>query len=107
MTPGAKIYTDDARAYYGLPNHESFRHLVGEYVRGMASTNGIESFWATLTRGYQGVYHSMSPQYLPLYAREFARRHNARDLDTLEQMALMARGLVGKRLRYTELTAVS
>ena len=102
--PGAQVYTDDARAYYGLPfPHASVRHLVGEYVRGQASTNGIESFWATLKRGYQGVYHQMSPQHLPLYVREFAGRHNARDLDTLDQMALIARGLVGKRLRYRDL----
>ena len=102
--PGAQVYTDDAVAYRGMPfPHESVRHLVGEYVRGQASTNGIESFWATLKRGYQGVYHSMSPQHLPLYVREFAGRHNARDLDTLDQMALIARGLVGKRLRYNDL----
>ena len=104
----ATVYTDDARAYYGLPfSHESVRHSVGEYVRGQASTNGIESFWATLKRGYQGVYHQMSPQHLPLYVREFAGRHNARDKDTLDQMALIARGLVGKRLRYRDLVAAT
>ena len=45
--PGAKVFTDDANAYEGLGNgfdHETVRHSVGEYVRGMAHTNGIESF---------------------------------------------------------------
>ena len=40
---GATIYTDDAAAYKGMPfDHESVRHSVGEYVDGMAHTNGIE-----------------------------------------------------------------
>ena len=34
---GATVYTDDASAYKGMPyDHESVRHSVGEYVRGMA-----------------------------------------------------------------------
>lgn len=42
---GAKVYTDDDGAYYGLPNHETVKHSVGEYVKGMAHTQGIESLW--------------------------------------------------------------
>ena len=42
---GATVYTDAAAAYRGIPfDHESVRHSVGEYVRDMAHTNGIESF---------------------------------------------------------------
>ena len=48
--PGAMVYTDDARAYQGLEHHESVKHSVGEYVKGAAHTNGIESFWALLKR---------------------------------------------------------
>ena len=58
---GAKVYTDEAAAYQGLPNHEAVRHSVGEYVRDMAHTNGLESFWALLKRGYHGTFHKMSP----------------------------------------------
>ena len=53
--PGAKVYTDDHRGYEGLPNHETVRHSVKEYVNGQAHTNGIESFWAMLKRGYHGA----------------------------------------------------
>ena len=42
--PGAKVYTDDALTYHALPNHETIKHSVGEYVRGKAHTNGVESF---------------------------------------------------------------
>ncbi len=36
---------------------------------------------------------------------EFAGRHNDRPLDTVDQMAAMARGMQGKRLRYQDLIA--
>ena len=51
---GAKVYTDDTCSYRSLDNHESVKHSVGEYVNGMAHTNGVESFWSMLKRGAQG-----------------------------------------------------
>ena len=39
------------------------------------------------------------------YVTEFANRHNVRELDTLDQMVLLARMMVGKRLRYDDLVA--
>ena len=102
---GAMVYTDEARAYEGLPNHESVSHSAGEYVNGMASTQGIESFWATLKRAYMGTFHFVSHKHLDRYVTEFAGRHNAREMDTLEQMKMLARLMVGKRLRYADLIA--
>ena len=100
----AMVYTDEARAYNGLARpHESVKHSVGEYVREMAHTNGIESFWATLKRGHDGVYHHFSVKHLDRYVTEFEGRHNFRPLDTAEQMAELARGSVGKRLPYADL----
>ena len=84
--------------------HEAVKHSVGEYVREMAHTNGIESFWATLKRGHDGVYHHFSAKHLDMYVTEFEGRHNFRPLDTAEQMAALAQGSVGKRLPYAELT---
>ena len=71
----------------------------------MAHTNGIESFWASLKRGYVGVYHKMSPKHLDRYVREFVGRHNIRDKDTIEQMRLIVDGMSLKRLRYKDLIA--
>ena len=49
------VYTDHANAYQGMPfDHHSMNRSVGEYVRGVAHTNGIESFWSTPKRGYVG-----------------------------------------------------
>jgi transposase-like protein len=102
--PGALVYTDEARAYWGLPRrHEAISHSAGEYVRGQARTNGIESFWAMLKRGYTGTYHKMSPKHLHRYVTEFEGRHNVRPLDTIVQMRRLAQGMVEKRLTYEEL----
>ena len=105
MADGAAIFTDEARAYMGLPNHQSVNHGVGEYVDGMAHTNGIESFWAMLKRGYHGTYHQMSRKHLDRYVTEFAGRHNDREWDTADQMRFIAKRMEGKRLRYKDLAA--
>ena len=102
----ATVYTDEAKAYRGLPReHVTVRHSVGEYVRDQAHTNGVESFWAMLKRGYHGTYHHFSKKHMNRYVQEFAGRHNIRDLDTIAQMTALARGMVGKRLRYKDLVA--
>ncbi len=103
IADGATVYTDEAAGYQGLPNHLPVRHGVGEFVRGQAHVNGVESFWSLLKRGYHGTYHKMSPKHLGRYVREFAGRHNQRDMDTADQMRAVARGLALKRLRYKDL----
>ena len=101
---GATVYTDDHGGYQGMPfEHETVKHSVGEYVNGMAHTNGIESFWATLKRGYHGTFHHVSEKHINRYVGEFAGRHNDRPKDTLDQMQAIVRGLVGKRLQYRDL----
>ena len=99
------VYSDDAKAYRGLPHHEAVRHSVAEYVNGQAHVNGIESFWAGLKRGYHGTFHHVSAEHLHRYVTEFAGRHNRRRLDTEAMMAVMVRGMVGKHLPYEALTA--
>lgn len=106
--PGAKVFTDEATAYAGLGrdfDHEAVNHSVGEYVRGMATVNGIESFWATLRRAYKGVYHKISPKHLERYVGDFAGRHGIRGRDTIDMMAYVADGMRGKRLTYAALIA--
>ena len=104
---GSTVYTDEAHAYRGLPGrrHETVKHSAGEYVRGMASTNGIESFWSMLRRGHDGTFHHFSEKHLDRYVTEFSGRHNIRNADTADQMAIIAKRSVGKRLRYRELVA--
>ena len=84
----ATVYTDDHAGYKGLPRaHETVKHSISEYVNGQAHTNGIESFWSLLKRGYHGTYHHMSRKHLQRYVTEFAGRHNVRGLNTIDQMS--------------------
>ena len=104
---GSTVYTDESRAYLGMVNfkHEAVKHSVKEFVRDMAHTNGIESFWAMLKHGYVGTYHKMSAKHLGRYVNEFTGRHNIRHLDTVNQMEVIAKRMAGKRLKYSELVA--
>ena len=106
--PGATVYTDEHGAYRGLPGvkHQTVKHSVCEYVDGQAHTNGLESFWAMLKRGYHGTYHHMSAKHLQRYVNEFSGRHNIRELDTADQMTTVARGMAGKRLTYADLVSI-
>ena len=47
----------------------------------------------------------MCVKHLARYVSEFSGRHNIRELDTLVQMEKVAPDMVGKRLKYKELTA--
>ena len=106
---GATVYTDEAAAYRGLTDlgyrHESVQHSTGEYVKGTAHTNGMESFWSMLKRGYVGTCHKISPKHLGCYVSEFSGRHNLRRADTRVQMARLVEGMVGKQMRYHILIA--
>ena len=85
--------------------HVTIQHSAGEYVRDMAHTNGIESFWSLLDRGIMGTFHHVSPKHLNRYVSEFSGRHNNRPADTFTQMQRIAGEMVGKRLKYKELIA--
>ena len=104
--PEATVYTDGEPGYAGLPRqHEAVRHSVGEYVRGMAHTNGMESFWSMLKRAHMGTFHKLSPKHLDRYVQEFAGRNNIRDLGTLSQMRDTVTRIIGRNLLYRNLIA--
>ena len=108
VSPQATIYTDGSSAYRHAHEdytHQAVRHSVGEYVRGQAHTNGIESFWSMLKRAHTGTFHKLSPKHLHRYVTEFAGRKNARHEDTITQMIRLARGLDGKLAPWKRLTA--
>ena len=104
--PDAIVFTDDAPAYEGIENpHETVKHSVSEYVRGVAHTNGIESFWSMLKRAHKGTFHKISPKHLHRYVSEFAGKHNIRDSGTLDQMCDTVARLVGRNLLHRNLVA--
>ena len=51
------------------------------------------------------VLQTVSAKTLHRYVNEFAGRHNFREQDTIDQMAFIARNLVGKQFRYQDLVS--
>ena len=104
---GATVVTDQHAGYVGLEaagyQHIRLNHSVGEYVREMAHTNGIESFWALLKRGHYGIFHFMSAEHLHRYINEFAFRHNTAQAGTMAFIDATIGKMIGKRLTYEDL----
>jgi transposase-like protein len=79
---GSVISTDEMPSYKRLKkagfNHGRVNHHVGEYVRGIHHTNGVEGFWSHLKRGIRSTHASVSPKHLQKYVDEFGYRFNHR-----------------------------
>lgn len=108
---GTQLYTDDGIVFSDLDGlffkHESVNHSAGEYSRGIATTNSIESVWAVLKRGVYGTFHHISPKHVGRYTDEFAWRLNEGNVKnhTTERLDSMVGAISGKRLTYERLTA--
>jgi transposase-like protein len=120
---GAMIYSDEARQYLTLKSigygHEAVNHGEGKYVKKysrklgsakkvvdfMATTNGIESVWALLKRGFYGTFHKFAKEYLQGYVNEFAFRLNEGNCkyETMERIDSLTKYCMGKRITYREL----
>ena len=111
IEPGSTVYTDEHRGYLGLHgvlySHASVRHSAKEYVNGMIHTNGIESVWALIKRGYTGTFHHFSLKHLQRYVDEFTFRLNEGrcEVDTIDRMKSVCSASAGKRLTYQDLIA--
>lgn len=111
LTSGWSLYTDDGIVFSDLDGlffkHESVNHSAGEYSRGIATTNSIESVWAVLKRGVYGTFHHISPKHVGRYTDEFAWRLNEGNVKnhTTERLDSMVGAISGKRLTYERLTA--
>lgn len=85
--------------------HDTVNHGIGEYVRGDAHTNTVESYFALLKRGVIGTYHHISAQHLKRYLGEFDFRYNERSalgVEDVERATKAVKGVVGKRLTYKQ-----
>jgi transposase-like protein len=108
---GSMLVTDEHAAYNGLGGlffgQERVNHSAGEYVRGMASTNGIESVWAVLKRGVNGTFHHVSLKHLGRYVDEFTFRLNEGNVKrhTLDRLNSFVDAVSGKRITYQEVIA--
>jgi len=73
----------------------------------MAHTNGIESVWAVLKRGFHGTYHHFSRKHMQDDVDEFAFRLNEENVEetTLGRVSALLDKHVGVWLTYAELVA--
>ncbi|MDR0499598.1 MAG: IS1595 family transposase, partial [Holophagales bacterium] len=109
---GSMVCTDEHQSYVGLAtdyDHRQVCHSAKQFVDDMAHTNGIESVWAVLKRGYYGTYHSFSEKHIPLYVDEFVFRLNEGNcaINTTDRLRSLVAGMKGKRLTYKMLKEVT
>jgi transposase-like protein len=106
---GSVLCTDEAKSFasVGKFRHLTVNHSAKQYVDGMASTNGIESVWAVLKRGYYGIYHQFSVKHMQRYVDEFAYRLNEGNckVHTLDRINALIAKSDGVRITYKALTA--
>lgn len=106
---GSIICTDEHVAYRRLSElgytHHTVAHGVGQYVKDCAYTNSIESIWAVLKRSLYGAWHHVSVKHLGRYLNEATFRLNEGNcqVDTIDRMTALGRGMAGKRLTYKRL----
>src|SRR5215208_5067044 len=101
------LRTDHSPIYWTIGDeyktHYTVNHSADEYVRGDASTNTVESYFAILKRGIFGIYHSVSEEHLKRYLCEFDFRYNYRTAlgyTDMQRTEIAAAGIYGKRLTY-------
>ena len=108
---GSTVCTDEHAAYNDLGGlffkQMRVNHSANEYVRGMASTNGIESVWAVLKRGLVGTFHNVSVKHLGRYVDEFTFRLNEGNVKrhTTERLNSFVDAVAGKRVTYQQVIA--
>lgn len=115
---GSTVCTDEHASYQSLPaiglpldipayDHLTVNHSAKQYVDGMAHTNGIESVWAVLKRGFYGTFHQFSEKHTPRYVDEFTFRLNQGNVrvKTLDRLNSLIAATVGRGITYKELIA--
>ena len=111
VVKGSIVFTDEHKGYSGLLGkdfeHGTVNHSAKEFVNGMASTNSIESVWAVMKRGYNGVYHNWSKKHMRAYINEFSFRlsEGSCKIDTEDRLNALFGAMVGKTITFEELTS--
>lgn len=112
VQPGSTLHTDEYPGYRNISKvngykHKAVNHINFEFSHGGVSTNGIESVWAVMKRGLNGVYHKASPKHLGRYVNEFTWRLNEGSVKrhSLERLDSLVDAVSGKQITYKSLIA--
>ena len=107
VAKGSTLCTDEAAVYDGMKGyrHRSVNHSAKQYVHGMVHTNGIESVWAVLKRGYYGTYHHFTVKHMQRYVDEFAYQLNEGNckVHTMDRINALVAKTDGVRITYKTL----
>ena len=108
---GSTIYTEEHDGNAGLEGfefkHESVKHSVKEYVKGMCHINGVESVWGLWKRFIHGTWTPFSPKHLRRNVNEASFRLNQGkcNVDIIDRIrALTLRLVMDGRLPLNTLT---
>ncbi len=103
---GSTVCTDALMSYDDLAKDYD-RQIIDHmecYAKGHVHTNGLENFWSLLKRSLKGTYVCVEPFHLFRYLDEQAFRFNERKDTDAGRFLKAAFGIIGKCLRYSELT---
>ena len=102
------LHTDEFHIYPLLARqfrtHRTVNHSKKEFVKGRATTNPAESFFAQLKRSLDGTHHHVSPEHLQRYVNEFAFRYTTCKAEDTERVQMLVNGAANRRLTYRPLT---
>ena len=108
VSKDAELLSTDAHPAYatlkGFPQHQVVNHNKGEWRKGDAHTNSIESIWALLKRQITGTHHWISPKHLNKYVQEMTWRLNRRAMTAEDRVNALFTCIEG-RLTYKALIA--
>ena len=103
MAPGWSRYSrQDRRGRFQATSRQSasraIRHSVGAHIWDEPHANYVESVWAMLMRSIPGTWYDLSSKIPKLYANEsaFGPDECTREVDPIDRMTLIARGVGGK-----------
>ena len=105
---GTTLATDEGKHYIGIQKqgykHRTCNHSAKNWVNGKASTNGVESMWALLKRGFVGIYHKFSLKHLSKYVAESVYRLNEGQCKypTMQRIDAIINYSKSKRLTYKD-----
>lgn len=110
VAPHSALVTDEHTVYKRFRHSKKVKHHTVNHRRRQYTlkyndkftihTNTVESSFSLLKRGIVGTFHSISPQYLPLYLAEFDHRWNLREITDGNRTVKGLRMIEGKRLKY-------
>lgn len=84
VSTNTTLITDSANIFdkIGLPyKRETVNHSKGEYVRGKAHVNTVETFWSHVKRSIRGTHKAVSAKHLQAYLDGFVWHRNTAGTD--------------------------